>query len=432
MDFLSLNDGRKEIYQWDTGRIATVEIACDIVHFSNLKYGDSLAVEVKDGEVAIPNKLLMSGAQIYCWAFANDKSGAYTKQEQTFEVIKRAKPSDYVYTETEVITIKAAVNDALEKAKENGEFKGDTGERGEDGFSPIVTVEDIDNGHRVIITDKDGAKSFDVIDGKNGTGIVTAIEMLDSDPVGEALTEGRIWILRVGDNTLTTPVIELGDVSENSIEIKLSNASHDENGDVVTTYNVYVDSVLNKTATITAGGTCVIDGLSPETEYQISVRGVKDATISKLSNTLTATTLEVLDGYQETKILAGYSVVEDNNVVGCAIQDRFARAVYVAISGNKEVPPIIDNVQYYLVELPEDAISCTVSCDGFMWGFNGWNTGSDGRLTYDVDSGWQSSGATYTFEAGAAEYVTIGFKKASAGSETITQEDVTGITVTFA
>ena len=120
---LTLNDGRKELYQWDTGRTATVDIECDVVHFANLKYGESLAVEVKGGEVSVPNKLLTSGASIYCWAFVIDESGAYTKMEQAFDVIKRAKPSDYVYTETEVITIQTAVENALEEAKDSGEFK---------------------------------------------------------------------------------------------------------------------------------------------------------------------------------------------------------------------------------------------------------------------------------------------------------------------
>lgn len=130
---LTLNDGRKELYQWDTGRTATVNIECDIVHFSNLKYGESLAVEVKEGEVAIPNKLLMSSVPIYCWAVVKDESGLYTKKEQTFTVIKRAKPSDYVYTETEVITIKTAVENALQEAKESGEFKGEKGDTGATG-----------------------------------------------------------------------------------------------------------------------------------------------------------------------------------------------------------------------------------------------------------------------------------------------------------
>lgn len=134
---LTLNDGRKELYQWDTGRTATVDIECEVVHFSNLKYGESLAVEVKESEVAIPNKLLMSGEPIYCWAFSKDENGAYTKKEQAIDVIKRAKPSDYVYTETEVIAVKTAVENALKEAKESGEFKGEKGDKGDRGEQGI-------------------------------------------------------------------------------------------------------------------------------------------------------------------------------------------------------------------------------------------------------------------------------------------------------
>lgn len=47
----------------------------------------------------------------------------------------------------------------------NGEFKG---EPGNDGKSPVVTVTDIKNGHRVSITDKDGTKTFDVLNGQTG------------------------------------------------------------------------------------------------------------------------------------------------------------------------------------------------------------------------------------------------------------------------
>lgn len=47
---------------------------------------------------------------------------------------------------------------------------GQDGKPGADGVSPRVSVEDIDGGHRVTITDADGAKTFDVLDGKNGSG----------------------------------------------------------------------------------------------------------------------------------------------------------------------------------------------------------------------------------------------------------------------
>jgi hypothetical protein len=130
---LTLNDGRKELYQWDTGRTATIDIECDIVHFSCLEYGKSPAVKVKGGIVEIPNDLLMLGADIKAWGFVVDDEGGYTKEEQVLKVNKRPKPSDYVYTETEVVTVETAVNDALEKAKERGEFKGDKGDKGDRG-----------------------------------------------------------------------------------------------------------------------------------------------------------------------------------------------------------------------------------------------------------------------------------------------------------
>ena len=47
----------------------------------------------------------------------------------------------------------------------NGDF---TGEPGNDGKSPVVTVADIENGHRVSITDKDGTKTIDVLNGQTG------------------------------------------------------------------------------------------------------------------------------------------------------------------------------------------------------------------------------------------------------------------------
>lgn len=130
---LVLNDGRKKLYQWDTGRTATVSVDCDVVHFSNLNFGGSVSIEVAEGQVKIPNQLLTSGADVYCWAVVEDENGYFTKKEQIIEVIRRPKPSDYIYNETEVIGVQAAVKNALEEAKESGDFKGDPGEPGANG-----------------------------------------------------------------------------------------------------------------------------------------------------------------------------------------------------------------------------------------------------------------------------------------------------------
>ena len=58
--------------------------------------------------------------------------------------------------------------DSLQELKDgiaNGDFKGDPGN---DGESPVVTVTTIENGHRVSITDKDGTKTIDVLNGQTG------------------------------------------------------------------------------------------------------------------------------------------------------------------------------------------------------------------------------------------------------------------------
>lgn len=44
------------------------------------------------------------------------------------------------------------------------------GENGKDGVSPIVTVTDITGGHRIAITDAEGEKTFEVMDGTGGSG----------------------------------------------------------------------------------------------------------------------------------------------------------------------------------------------------------------------------------------------------------------------
>lgn len=48
--------------------------------------------------------------------------------------------------------------------------KGEPGDTGADGVSPIVSVQSITGGHRVSITDNAGTKTFDVMNGKDGTG----------------------------------------------------------------------------------------------------------------------------------------------------------------------------------------------------------------------------------------------------------------------
>ena len=83
-----------------------------------------------------------------------------------------------------------AVDTALARAKESGEFDGDDyiltyadkteiagivaelvdvpGSGVENGFSPIISITDIDRGHIITITDVNGTQSFTVLDGEDG------------------------------------------------------------------------------------------------------------------------------------------------------------------------------------------------------------------------------------------------------------------------
>lgn len=61
-----------------------------------------------------------------------------------------------------VAAIPQTIDDALEEAKESGEFDG------ADGFSPTVSITAITGGYRISITDKDGTYTADVLNGHDG------------------------------------------------------------------------------------------------------------------------------------------------------------------------------------------------------------------------------------------------------------------------
>ena len=100
--------------------------------------------------------------------------------------------------------IDTIVSESLDEAKESGEFDGPPGDP---GFSPAVTVADIEGGHRVIITDEDHptGQSFDVMDGDSVEEIfwatygTTTYEELDS-----AYQDGKILACKHTDSQDTT------------------------------------------------------------------------------------------------------------------------------------------------------------------------------------------------------------------------------------
>lgn len=147
-------------------------------------------------------------------------------------------------------TIETSVNEALQEAKESGEFdgepgakgdkgdkgdpgeqgpqgiqgiqgpqgeqgpKGDTGEKGDtgatgptgqtgpagaDGFSPSITITDITGGHQVTITDAAGTHSFDVMNGEKGS-------KGDTGPTGPA---GADYVLTAADKAEIAGMVDV-------------------------------------------------------------------------------------------------------------------------------------------------------------------------------------------------------------------------------
>ena len=158
-------DGRDHFFQWDSNqKLIISDDSITEVHFSNRTTECALVVEVYEYNgyrvADVPNILLQDNWPIRVYAFCDN---SYTKVEKIYEVTKRSRPSDYVYTETEVKTwevLEERINNAI---KETGYYtpnvtaegvltwtpsregmpeapssvvrgaKGDKGDKGEDG-----------------------------------------------------------------------------------------------------------------------------------------------------------------------------------------------------------------------------------------------------------------------------------------------------------
>lgn len=106
---LTLNDGRTELWQWDTGGKLTVDADCTQVHFSNKVFGRSIDVDVVDGVAIIPDILLQTDKELNVWAFVGTAENGYTKISKAFKVNRRNKPADYVFTPPEQTTLQELV-----------------------------------------------------------------------------------------------------------------------------------------------------------------------------------------------------------------------------------------------------------------------------------------------------------------------------------
>ena len=98
-------DGRETFYQWDINQKLIVDDdSITEVHFSNRTNSYSLVCDIyNEGDlrvVSVPNVLLQTNWPIKVYAYLKD----HTEVSETFKVIEKDKPEDYVYTPDEVKT----------------------------------------------------------------------------------------------------------------------------------------------------------------------------------------------------------------------------------------------------------------------------------------------------------------------------------------
>ena len=92
-------DGREHFWQWDLDRQVIVDDPSIVeVHFCNRTEDVSLVVAVVDGLANVPNILLQSSFDMRVFGY----DGKATRYDAVFKVKAKTKPSDYVYTETEI------------------------------------------------------------------------------------------------------------------------------------------------------------------------------------------------------------------------------------------------------------------------------------------------------------------------------------------
>ena len=99
---MTLTDGRGELYQWDTGRTLTVDDATITqVQFQNRAYGRTIDVDVNNSVAIIPDEILQKPGDLRVYAFSGTAESGFTKVERVFNIVRRNKPNDYMFTPTE-------------------------------------------------------------------------------------------------------------------------------------------------------------------------------------------------------------------------------------------------------------------------------------------------------------------------------------------
>lgn len=215
---MKLENKREQFWQWDTGCYLLTEERFDSVDFTVPGSETVYTVLPAAGRVRVPDECLRTSGRLEVYAVSKSSEGQQTRKNFSFRIAPRSKPADYVFTPQEqdtFTTLSTLLSRKLDAPAEgqpgqvltkttdgqiwsftSGSGVGTTfypsvsaegilswendlglpnpapvdlrGGTGQDGFSPRVTVEAVEEGFLLRITNRDG--SNEVLLPRAGTG----------------------------------------------------------------------------------------------------------------------------------------------------------------------------------------------------------------------------------------------------------------------
>ena len=198
--FILEDNTKKDLYQWDTNQRFIVNDPTVIqAHFCVSLKESPLTCEVYEEKgtrfVNIPNILLQKAQNFRVYAYReNETVSAYQ-----FNIIARPQPTDYIYEETNLITVEGLVEEAILEAKEKGTFDGRDGVDGKDG--------------------RDGRDGIDGKDGRDGIDGINGTNGVDGKDGNTPYIQNGFWYIN-GENTGVKARADYGETFTASISGK--------------------------------------------------------------------------------------------------------------------------------------------------------------------------------------------------------------------
>ena len=236
---LALNDGRDELWQWDTGRTLIVDADCSQVHFSNKVFGRSIDVDVSYGVAIIPDILLQTDKDLIVWAFVGTAENGYTKISKTFKVNRRNKPADYVFTPPDQTTleqiqekidylesiqdpdaIKNAVNDYLEQNPVEAPVQSVNGKTGAVKLNAIdvgaISQDNLQDATDKALAQAKASGEFDGAPGADGGYYTPSVTQPDANTMRMSFSPSKEGMPAVAETDITLPSGGSGSVAIDS------------------------------------------------------------------------------------------------------------------------------------------------------------------------------------------------------------------------